>query len=254
MHTTQASHTLSARGLKPLAVIAQTREHGDRIRYLAGCRCTQCRAANAAYAKSRKIAQQAGDWNGLVSAERARQHLVALSEKGIGRRSVSRACDVAEPIIGQILNGRKARIRARTERTILKVTEGAASDRSLVAAAPAWALINELLASGYAKCQLAAALGMKTGALQLGKSRITARNDYEVRKMHERLRHVSAARAQRQLLQLAQEGYTPNQVRQRAEELANTIGEPVPELKIGTATVSQATARFIAKLHTLMTA
>ncbi|MYM92359.1 hypothetical protein [Duganella vulcania] len=187
MEMTTTQHQFASRGMKPLSVIAEGRAHGDRIRYLAGCRCEQCRAANAAYAKSRKQAQSAGDWNGIVSAERARQHLKDLSSKGVGRRSVSAACDVAEPIIGEILNGRKLRIRARTERTILAVTQAAASDRSLVPAAAAWAMINELLDVGYTKRQLALALGLKNGALQLSKTRVTVRSDYEVRRLHERL-------------------------------------------------------------------
>lgn len=70
-------HTLN--GLRPVAELAADRPHGDRLRYMAGCRCKECRAANTAYETQRALARKAGDWNGVVSAARARSHIAVLS-------------------------------------------------------------------------------------------------------------------------------------------------------------------------------
>jgi hypothetical protein len=107
------SVSLAARGLKPIAQLAANRDHGNRVRYLAGCRCTDCRRANSAYESARQKARAAGDWNGFVLATR-RAHLKDLSSKNVGRRAVSAASDVAESIVFAIASGTKTHIRART--------------------------------------------------------------------------------------------------------------------------------------------
>ena len=42
--------------------------HGTRHRYLSGCKCVPCRAANSRYSTERAAAQRAGDWRGFVPA------------------------------------------------------------------------------------------------------------------------------------------------------------------------------------------
>ena len=64
--------TLASRGLKPITELAAEKPHGTRLRYIAGRHCFQCRRANSDYERQRKAARLAGDWNGLVPAERAR--------------------------------------------------------------------------------------------------------------------------------------------------------------------------------------
>lgn len=61
-------NAIESRGLKPVAELAEQRSHGDRLKYLAGCRCVPCRAANSRYEVARAAARKAGDWNGLVPA------------------------------------------------------------------------------------------------------------------------------------------------------------------------------------------
>lgn len=175
------------RGLQPLPELAADRPHGDRLRYLAGCRCSECRAANTAYFHVREQAKADGDWNGLVPAARAREHIIALSAQGIGRRAVAMASDVSETIICEIRRGSRTNIRARTERRILAVTTDAASDGALVEAAPTWKLINALLLAGFTKARLATELGAKTPALQISKKQVTVRNAYEIQRLHDRL-------------------------------------------------------------------
>jgi hypothetical protein len=82
-HTSPGATNLAARGLRTAADLALTRQHGDRLRYLAGCHCSECRGANTAYERTRSAARKAGDWNGIVPADKARAHLAALSAKNV---------------------------------------------------------------------------------------------------------------------------------------------------------------------------
>jgi hypothetical protein len=129
---------LTSRGLKPVTELAAGREHGDRIKYMAGCRCMLCRAANSRYETGRAAARKNGDWNGIVSAKPARRHILKLARKGVGRRAIAAACDVADSIIHEIKTGRRPRIRKRTETRILAVSEDARGDKSLVPAKHTW--------------------------------------------------------------------------------------------------------------------
>lgn len=212
MESFHTSSYMASRGLKSITQLAEDRGHGDRIRYLAGCRCRECRDANNAYAKSRKLAQADGDWNGVVSAERARSHLQQLSQNGVGRLAVAEACDMKEPFIGAIATGRKKRIRARTEKAILAVTTAAAFDGALVPAGPTWAILNKLVREGYSKRFLAAQLGQASGRIQFSKDRVTVRNAYMVERLAERLRKAPDVRAVQRLKQLAQNDFCQNKV------------------------------------------
>lgn len=142
---------------------------------MAGCRCSQCRRANSAYESERQRARKNGDWNGIVSAERARKHLRALRKAGVGRRSVHIVTDIAETVLRDINAGRKKRIRARTERLILAVTPACAADGAYISAAKTWRQIDQLLEEGFTKVRIAEAIGQKR-ALQLGKKRVTVKN------------------------------------------------------------------------------
>lgn len=175
---------IKTRFLRSAESLAADRAHGERLKYIAGCRCDACRAANTAYEKERAVARKNGDWNGLVPAKKARRHILALSDAGVGRRSIADCSDVPETIITNIKNGSKKQIRARTERKILAVTTEMLADRALVPADETWDFINRLLSEGYTKTELAKALGYETHALQLNKNQVTVRNAYEVKKMY----------------------------------------------------------------------
>ena len=124
---------LAQRGLR-----TDTLAHGRRARYVAGCRCDLCRAANRNYARKRLHAQKDGDWNGLVDAAEARAHLRRLSRLGVGRRAVHAASDVALTVIQDVRDGTKTQIRARTARK--RLNRPAASS-------------GELLCSGASRCR-----------------------------------------------------------------------------------------------------
>lgn len=187
MRALSSPEKLQKRGLRPVAELAAAKPHGDRLRYLGGCRCDACRAANTAYERSRNAARAAGDWNGIVSADKAKRHIKKLSRLGVGRRAINAATDVADTILSEIRSGKRKNIRARTERLILAVTTDVRGEAFLVPAGPTWALINELLAAGYTKSEIALGIGRKTPALQLDKTTITLRNEAAVKRLHARL-------------------------------------------------------------------
>jgi hypothetical protein len=178
---------LSKRGLRSPAELAETRPHGDRLKYLAGCRCLQCRAANSNYETSRAAARKAGDWNGLVSAKRARRHILKLSRAGVGRRSLAEASDVGETCIVEIRSGKKKRIRKRTESRILAVTAAAFAGGALVPAKRTWLLINRLLENGFTRAEIARRLGYRRPALQFGKDLVTAQTAATVERFYRRV-------------------------------------------------------------------
>lgn len=157
---------------------------GTRAKYISGCRCLPCRAANSRYECERAAARKAGDWNGLVPAGRARAHLLKLSRRGVGRRAVQAACDVALTILQEVHSGRKTQIRRRTETRILAVTVDALSDGALIPAAHTHALIQRLLEEGFTRAELARRLGYRSPKLQLNTPKVTAKNAARVERFY----------------------------------------------------------------------
>lgn len=180
-------NTMANRGLKPAAQLAEDKPHGSRMRYIGGCRCDLCRKANTDYERGRSEARKSGDWNGIVPAAHARQHLNRLSRLGVGRRAVADATDIAETILVEIRSGKRRNIRARTERLILAVTPEAAADHALVSADRTWQLIDKLIGAGFTKGYIALQLGAKTPALQLSRDKITVRHAADVDCLYRRL-------------------------------------------------------------------
>jgi hypothetical protein len=174
-------------GLKAVRTLAASRGHGDRLTYLAGCKCFKCRRANSDYERARQAARIAGDWNGIVPATVARRHLLKLARLGIGRRQVAAATDISQSILVAIRRGSRQQIRARTERKILAVTPAIRGDASLVPATRAWRLIEELRGEGFTLAELASRMGYKNRAIQIRKDWITARNEQRVIALHQRL-------------------------------------------------------------------
>jgi len=208
---------MSQRGLRPASELAENRPHGDRLRYIGGCRCDACRAANTAYERSRNAARAAGDWNGIVSADKARRHIKKLSKLGVGRRAVAAATDISDTILFEIRSGTRKNIRARTERLILAVTTDVRGEAFLVPAGPTWALIDELIAAGHTKSEIALGIGRKTPALQLDKTTITLRNEAAVKRLHARLIQpdqgmVNASKAVRLIEQLRAELFPASRI------------------------------------------
>lgn len=234
--------------LKPRSVLAASRAHGDRLKYMAGCRCDLCRGANTNYEKGRAKARAAGDWNGIVSAEKSLKHIDWLSYHGVGRRQVAASTDIADSILVKIIKGTRVNVRARTERLILAVTPECAADHALIPAGPTWRLIDRLLNAGFTKSLIAAELGRKRHALQLGKELITVRNAAAVTRVYERLINSDAARVcakpvWRSIEILRGEGYSDKQ-------LARALGVEESAISRRAKKVSKEFARKVEALYT----
>ena len=166
---------------------AERFNHGTRARYTSGCRCEDCRRANREYNHARTKAVIFHGANGLVSAEPARLHILALSKHGCGRRAVADACDVGNTTISEIRTGRKLQIRRSTEIRILAVTADAALDHAVISARSTTRQIDKLLREGFTKSELARRLGYKTGALQINRRKVLAKNAARVDRFYRQI-------------------------------------------------------------------
>jgi len=124
-------------------------------------------------------------WNGLVPSDRARDHIHALSRRGVGYKQVADAAGVAESIVAKIRSGERKNIRAQAEKRILEVDIGARADHALVPAGPSWKLLNKLLKK-YSKAELARRLGSeaKNPALQVSKKEVTVKKAHQIQKLY----------------------------------------------------------------------
>lgn len=174
-----------------IAAAAALQPHGTRSRYAGGkCRCDECRKANTEYERERAKARRRGEWGGLVSATRARVHLIELGAAGVGRRTVADIAGVGETTLVLIKSGRKTQIRATNERAILRVTADATTGATLVPSEQVWRRLNELRELGFTKTELARHLGSTASqpALQLKTVLVTARTALRVERMYQRLK------------------------------------------------------------------
>jgi hypothetical protein len=110
-------------------------------------------------------------FNGLVPADRARVHLLALRKKRVGKIAIAEASGVSALLIGHIMDGRAAHMRADTERRLLEVDESCRLDGSLVPAAKSRAIVRRLFDRGFTHANIAGLLRMKTPSVQIGDTR-----------------------------------------------------------------------------------
>lgn len=178
--------------LRPAAELAANKPHGVRVRYMAGCRCVPCRAANARYETARLRARAKGRSNRIVSAERAVSHLRALSRAGVGRRRVARLSGLPESKLCKLLGGQQRNIREQTERRILAVTKADKAPGATVPAARTHRRIAALLEEGYTRARLAVMLGSRTPKLQLGRAWITRATEARIATLYRRAKGLDA--------------------------------------------------------------
>lgn len=178
---------LAARGLRPVRELGLRRPHGERLRYMAGCRCLKCRCANSNYETRRAAARRRGEWNGIVDASPARKHLRRLSRRGVGYKTAADAASVARSTVAKVIAGERQRLRAQTVKRLLAVTPAAHADHSIVSARRTWRLIERLLEEGFTKRRIAQELlGPKAKALQLRPDFVLARTELAVEKLWRR--------------------------------------------------------------------
>ena len=91
------------------------RQHGTRSRYVGGCRCDDCRKANAAHAKATRKRTP------LVPVEPVVAHLRALQAAGASRARIARAARVAESTLDRIARQPGTRMHPRLAARVLRV-------------------------------------------------------------------------------------------------------------------------------------
>ncbi len=153
---------------------------------------------SAAYNRRRRkaIARPDEIWLPYVSAEPARRHLAALSAGGVGLETVARLSGVSHGALSKIVYGQPGRgtppsrrVRPHTLEAILAVGVNDAGGCQRVDAAATWQLIDELVAMGYGRGQLARALGSQAAVakLQIGRRRVLASTARAVELVHRSL-------------------------------------------------------------------
>lgn len=110
-------------------------------------------------------------FNGLVSADRVRVHLLALRRKRIGKIAIAEASGVSALLIGHVMDGRAVHMRADTERRLLEVDESCRLDGSLVPAAKSRGIVKRLFDRGFTHANIAGLLRMNTPCVQIGDTR-----------------------------------------------------------------------------------
>ncbi len=164
-------------------------EHGQRARYVHGCRCVPCTKANRDYARHRYLENAQGRSNPIVSAAWVRHHLLELQAAGVGRHTVADLSGVRAKTVQAIRSGRKTRCRRSTKEKLLAVPLQVWSDGQFVDAGPTWVLLDEMLSDGHTRTSLARELGSKgkTPSLQVGRDQVRASTASKVRRLHARL-------------------------------------------------------------------
>jgi|SRR5579864_4217741 len=160
--------------LKPVQILAATKPHGTRLRYMSGCKCLCCRAANSRYECRRAELRRCGFSNPIVSADATRKHVLALRHRGIGYKTVARNAGVSKTILASVLAGRRVNVRRMTEKRVLELGDrGGPAGGAIVPARNTWLQINRLLREGFTKTALAQRLGVGK-AIQFRSDRVRA--------------------------------------------------------------------------------
>ena len=158
--------------------------HGANARYASGCRCLLCRVGRANYEAERRRVRALGNFDPVTAAKRVRRHLKKLARLGVGLRAVADVTGINRVSLYRIRSGRRLCIFARTEEAVLAVDAGCVADGALVPAGPLWRRIRQLREMHFTQRQLLERLGYRTGAMQFGRTRVTARNALKVERLY----------------------------------------------------------------------
>lgn len=181
---------------QPCRHLYAAHEHGTYACYVADeCRCPPCSAANRDYERDRTRQQAYGRWNGLVDADPARQHLLALMAAGMGLKRIVAVSDLSQGMLWKLIYGKKRpdgsrtpsrRIRPATEARILAVGLDLA-DGAVIDNGPSTRRVQALVAAGWSMSKLAHRLGIEPGnfhALAHGTRRVTVETAKAVHQLY----------------------------------------------------------------------
>jgi len=154
--------------------------HGTRTMYVQDrCRCEPCTASNRVQARDRARRKAISQWQDIppefVDGDVVRAHIRGLRDAGMGRRAIAKAAGINESVMTGILYGfhrdnpshpahkpPRKRVRAATAAKILAVKLDLASGAN-VDPTGTRRRIQALVAIGWPKAQLDAALGFTPG-------------------------------------------------------------------------------------------
>jgi hypothetical protein len=154
--------------------------HGSRPSYVAGCRCTPCRAGNAATVAAYR--QQPAP---LLDAGPILAHLHQLHALGLGARQIARLAGLGAQVIRRLTTGQQTRLRAATAAALLGVRPTLARG-ARVPGTRTWRFVDSLEREGFTRRQVAFALGAKSQQLQLQR-RVTVATALKVATVYARL-------------------------------------------------------------------
>jgi DNA-binding CsgD family transcriptional regulator len=167
-----------------------TYEHGTYAKYtLERCRCTDCRAAVAAYRRQHvknKLFGKAGN----VDAEPVRAHVRKLKAAGLGYKKIAELAGLNPKTVNTLFRGRPERgtpppsqIRKTTADKLMAVRPKIMSPKQCVPALPFWFMVADMMELGYSKKWIAEQLGHKN-ALQIGTDNIHAKTAQAIAGLH----------------------------------------------------------------------
>ena len=174
--------------MRKLREYASKRPCGTRAKYVSGCRCTQCRAANSRYQTEREARVREGRVNPLVDAAPAREHLRKLSKRGIGYKTVAEYSGVGKSTLLLVMTGGRTKVRKANLDAVLAVDAKCFSGGTLLKAGETWRRINWMLEEGFTKREIAKRLGAKTPALQIRRNRVTGKTAVRVERLERLIR------------------------------------------------------------------
>lgn len=174
-------------------------QHGTRDAYVLDiCRCGECRQANAAVERERRREIAYGRWQPFVDAEPTRQHLRALSERGIGLRRAAQLSGVPYTTLAQLVHGASS-TGSRPSRQIRQDTASNVLALSLDGVTPAAGArveatgtrrrIHALVAIGWTIKAIADLLGRDVASVRhtLRRDSVTAATAAATAELYERL-------------------------------------------------------------------
>lgn len=144
--------------------------HGQRSTYVKGCRCTDCRAANARYAKLAKYRQDTGR-TVMVDAAPVKRHLEQLRASGVGKRTIAAQAGVSHTVLNRLLgldHSRPAqRIRPETAQRLLAVQPEQLADGAYIDATGTTRRLQALVALGHSQTSIAERMGWTVANLNV---------------------------------------------------------------------------------------
>lgn len=152
-----------------------------------GCRCELCRAASSEAQREARL----NPVPAYVSATPARAHVEFLSQHGVGLKQIAKVSGVAHGALWKLMygpsgRGPSKRIRPATAEKILAVTPADAADGARVPAGPTWEKVDQLVAAGLPKTEIARRIGQNSGGLQLGREFVSGGHARTIAALHAR--------------------------------------------------------------------